>query len=150
MRTARLRCWAPAGWPGPDGRIRPGRGWASAQPSAWVKRAMAIYALKRFGAVLLILVVMSVLVFLATHALPANTAALILGQYSTPETQAALEHKLGLDLPLPVQFWYWARGILVHDNLGQSLIMERPIAPLLWDALGRSAILAVAAMAVVA
>jgi len=110
---------------------------------------MAFYALKRFGAVLLILVVMSVLVFLATHALPANTAALILGQYSTPETQAALEHKLGLDLPLPVQYWHWARGILLHGDLGQSLIMERPIAPILWDALGKSAILSVAAMAVV-
>jgi peptide/nickel transport system permease protein len=110
---------------------------------------MAFYALQRIGAVLLILVVMSVLVFLATHALPANTAALILGQYSTPETQAALEHKLGFDLPLPVQYWHWARGILVHGDLGQSLIMERPIAPILWDALGRSAILAVAAMAVV-
>ena len=72
-----------------------------------------------------------------------------MGQYSTPETQAALEHKLGLDLPLPVQYWSWARGILLHGDLGQSLIMERPIAPVLWDALGRSAILSVAAMAVV-
>ena len=54
---------------------------------------MALYALKRLAAMLLILVLMSGLVFLATHALPANTAALILGQYSTPETQAALEHK---------------------------------------------------------
>src|ERR1700734_1696966 len=110
---------------------------------------MALYALKRSAAVLLILVVMSVLVFLATHALPANTAALILGQYSTPETQAALEHKLGLDLPLTVQYWHWARGILLHGDLGQSLIMERPIAPILWDALGKSAILAIAAMGVV-
>jgi peptide/nickel transport system permease protein len=110
---------------------------------------MALYALKRLGAVLLILVVMSILVFLATHALPANTAALILGQYSTPETQAALEHKLGFDLPLPVQYWHWARGILLHGDLGQSLVMERPIAPILWDALGKSAILSVAAMTVV-
>ncbi len=110
---------------------------------------MALYALKRSGAVLLILTVMSVLVFLATHALPANTAALILGQYSTPETQAALEHKLGLDLPLAVQYWHWAGGILLHGDLGQSLVMERPIAPILWDALGKSAILSVAAMAVV-
>src|SRR5258708_38963154 len=110
---------------------------------------MALYALKRFGAVLLILVVMSMLVFLATHALPANTAALILGQYSTPETQAALEHNVGLDLPLPVQYWLWARGILLQGDYGQSLVMERPIAPILWDALGKSAILSVAAMAVV-
>jgi peptide/nickel transport system permease protein len=109
---------------------------------------MALYAVQRLGGVVLILVVMSLLVFLATHALPSNTAALILGQYSTPETQAALEHKLGLDLPLPVQYWTWARGIL-HGDLGQSLVMERPIAPLLWYALGNSAILALAAMAVV-
>ena len=110
---------------------------------------MASYALRRMGTVVFILVVMSLLVFLATHALPSNTAALILGQYRTPETVAALEHKLGLDLPLPVQYWYWARDIL-HGDLGQSLVMERPIAPMLWEAFGRSAVLAVAAMVIVA
>jgi peptide/nickel transport system permease protein len=109
---------------------------------------MLRYALKRLGAVVLVLVTMSVLVFLATHALPSNTAQLILGQYSTPETQKALEHKLGLDLPLSVQYWHWARGML-HGDLGQSLVMERPVAPILWDAMARSAVLCVAAMAVV-
>lgn len=109
---------------------------------------MARYALQRLGAVILVLAVMSMLVFLATHALPSNTAQLILGQYSTPETQAALEHRLGLDLPLPVQYWRWAGGVL-HGDLGQSLVMERPVAPLLWDALGRSAVLSLSAMAVV-
>jgi peptide/nickel transport system permease protein len=97
---------------------------------------------------MVIMVAMSLLVFLATHALPSNTAALILGQYSTPETQAALEHKLGLDLPLPVQYWHWAKGMLEGD-MGQSLVMERPVEPMLRDALSRSAILAVSAMAVV-
>jgi peptide/nickel transport system permease protein len=109
---------------------------------------MAAYVVQRLGAVMVIIVAMSILVFLATHALPSNTAALILGQYSTPETQAALEHKLGFDLPLPVQYWHWARGMLEGD-MGQSLVMERPVAPMLWDALSRSAILAMAAMAVV-
>jgi peptide/nickel transport system permease protein len=110
---------------------------------------MAGYALRRLGTAMVILVVMSLLVFLATHALPSSTAALILGQYSTPETLAALEHKLGLDLPLQVQYWRWASALL-HGDLGQSLVMERPIAPILWDAFGRSAILAVAAMTIVA
>ncbi len=109
---------------------------------------MAFYALKRLGAVVVVLVLMSVLVFLATHALPSNTAQLILGQYSTPETQRALEHKLGLDQPLVVQYWHWADGVL-HGDLGQSLVMERPVAPVLWDALSRSAVLAVAAMMIV-
>src|SRR5471032_801389 len=110
---------------------------------------MGLYAVKRQGAVLVILVIMSILVFLATHALPTNTAAMILGQYSTPETQKALEHKLGLDLPLVVQYWNWA-SLVLQGDLGQSLVMERPIAPMLWDAFGKSAILAVSAMAVVA
>ena len=109
---------------------------------------MASYALRRLGTVLFVLLAMSLLVFLATHALPSNTAALILGQYSTPETQAALEHKLGLDLPLAVQYWHWADGML-HGDMGQSLVMERPVAPVLWDAFGRSAVLAVLAMMVV-
>ena len=109
---------------------------------------MVAYVVQRLGAVMVIMVAMSLLVFLATHALPSNTAALILGQYSTPETQAALEHKLGLDLPLPVQYWHWAKGMLEGD-MGQSLVMERPVSPMLWDALSRSAILAVSAMAVV-
>jgi peptide/nickel transport system permease protein len=110
---------------------------------------MAGYALRRLGTVVLILVAMSLLVFLATHALPSNTASLILGQYSTPETRAALEHKLGLDLPLPVQYWRWA-GALLRGDMGQSLVMERPVAPMLWFAFGNSAILAAAAMTVVA
>jgi peptide/nickel transport system permease protein len=109
---------------------------------------MVAYVVQRLGTVMVIMVAMSLLVYLATHALPSNTAALILGQYSTPETQAALEHKLGLDLPLPVQYWHWAKGMLEGD-MGQSLVMERPVAPMLWDALSRSAILAVSAMAVV-
>ncbi len=109
---------------------------------------MARYALRRLGAVVVVLAIMSALVFLATHALPSNTAQLILGQYSTPETQAALEHKLGLDLPLWQQYWRWASGVLRGD-LGQSLVMERPVAPILWGALARSAPLAVLAMTVV-
>jgi peptide/nickel transport system permease protein len=109
---------------------------------------MTVYVLQRLGAVVLILIAMSLLVFLATHALPSNTAALILGQYSTPETQAALEHKLGLDRPLPVQYWLWASRFLLGD-MGQSMVMERPVAPMLWDAFDRSAILGVASMAVV-
>ena len=110
---------------------------------------MAAYVVQRLGTVMLIMIVMPVLVFLATHALPSNAAALILGQYSTPETQAALEHKLGFDLPLPVQYWHWARGML-EDNMGQSLEQERSVAPMLWDAFSRSAILAVSSLAVVA
>jgi ABC-type dipeptide/oligopeptide/nickel transport system permease component len=57
---------------------------------------MAAYVVQWLGAVMLIMIVMSLLVFLATHALLSNAAALILGQYSTPETEAATRTQTGL------------------------------------------------------
>ena len=109
---------------------------------------MAVYLVQRVGYVVVVLVIMSVLVFLATHALPASTAEVILGQYATPETIAALERKLGLTRPLLEQYSDWASGVLRGD-LGRSLVLETPIAPVLWAALGRSAVLAISALTVV-
>jgi peptide/nickel transport system permease protein len=110
---------------------------------------MTFYIVQRLAAVVGVIALMSVLVFLATHALPATIAEVMLGQYATPETVAALESKLGLTRPLIAQYWEWASGILQGD-LGRSLIMEVPIAPVLWSAFGRSAALGGAAMLVVA
>jgi peptide/nickel transport system permease protein len=109
---------------------------------------MTLYFVQRLAAVAGVITLMSVLVFLATHALPATIAEVMLGQYATPETVAALETKLGLTRPLLTQYWEWASGVLQGD-LGRSLVMEVPIAPVLWAALGRSAVLGAAAMTVV-
>ena len=107
-----------------------------------------LYFVQRLAAVAGVITLMSVLVFLATHALPATIAEAMLGQYATPETVAALETKLGLTRPLLTQYWEWASGVLRGD-LGRSLVMEVPIAPVLWTALGRSAVLGAAAMTIV-
>ena len=65
---------------------------------------------------------------------------MIAGQFATPDVIKAIEAKLGLNDPLLTQYWRWASGILSGD-LGQSLIMERPIGPMLRDALANSALL---------
>jgi peptide/nickel transport system permease protein len=104
---------------------------------------MFVYVLKRFAYIGVILVVLSVLIFGITQALPGNVAHVIAGQFAPDEVVEAIEEKLGLHDPLPVQYWRWASGMLVGD-LGESLIMERPIAPMLTAALERSAVLALA------
>jgi peptide/nickel transport system permease protein len=109
---------------------------------------MTLYLVQRLLTVAGVITLMSVLVFLATHALPATIAEVMLGQYATPESVAALETKLGLTRPLLTQYWGWASGVLQGD-LGRSLVMEVPIAPVLWTALGRSAVLGAAAMSIV-
>lgn len=110
---------------------------------------MILYVFRRVAAIFGILVVMSLIVFSVTQLLPGNVAHVIAGQFASPEVIAAIEESLGLDDPFWLQYWRWASGVLTGD-FGQSLVMERPVAPLLLDALGASAVLAGIAFVIVA
>ncbi|AWU96774.1 ABC transporter permease [Azospirillum ramasamyi] len=110
---------------------------------------MFAYILTRLASLALILVVMSVLIFLVTQAMPGDVASMIAGQFASKEVVDAIAVKLGLDQPLIVQYGRWAGGILQGD-LGRSLVLEQPIGPILMEALARSLVLAVVALAVVA
>jgi len=102
---------------------------------------LAGHLLYRLLGTLGVLLAMSVLIFAIVHIIPGNVAYAILGEYATKDAVAALEAKLHLNDPLPVQYWHWFRGMLRGD-LGESVAMQRPALPLILDALGRSAILA--------
>lgn len=106
---------------------------------------MIVYVVQRLIYLVVIVIVMSVLVFAATHVLPGDAAVMILGQYATPEALAALRQKLGLNDPLAVQYWNWASAF-VQGDMGESLVMERPVAPIVWAALQKSLVLAIIAM----
>src|SRR3984885_645462 len=92
---------------------------------------------------------MSVLIFGIIHILPGNVAYAILGEFATPAAVAQLEAKLGLKAPLPLQYWHWLDGML-HGDFGQSIVMNRPAATLIGEALGRSALLASLAFGLIA
>jgi peptide/nickel transport system permease protein len=102
---------------------------------------MLIYALKRLGYVAVILAVMSVLIFWATQVMPGDVAQMIVGQFATDEQIRAVRAKLRLDDPIYVQYLRWA-GALLQGDLGLSLMMDRPIGPLIREAILRSAVLA--------
>jgi len=110
---------------------------------------MAFYIARRVAAIALILLVISILIFAITQVLPGNVARMIAGQFATPDVIAAIQAKLGLNDPLVVQYWRWASRI-VSGDLGQSLIMERPIGPMLRTALANSATLAAVSLVVIA
>jgi peptide/nickel transport system permease protein len=102
---------------------------------------MLIYICKRLAYIFLILVVMSILIFAITQILPGNVAQMILGQFASEESVKILEAKLGLNDPFYIQYWRWVSAIL-HGDLGHSLVMEQPIAPILKQAFSRSGVLA--------
>lgn len=110
---------------------------------------MAAFMLRRLLGLAGVLLGMSVLIFGIIHLLPGNVAYAILGEFATPAAVAQLEAKLGLNDPLPVQYWRWLSAMLRGD-FGMSIVMQRPAGPLIAEALGRSALLAVLAFCLVA
>lgn len=102
---------------------------------------MSQFFLRRLAFVLFILFFISLLVFAITEILPGDAAQMILGQKATPETLAGLRVRLGLDQPAPVRYLAWIGG-MVRGDWGESLLMNLPVGPLLWQRLRNSAVLA--------
>jgi peptide/nickel transport system permease protein len=102
------------------------------------------FILRRLLLGLIVLILVSVLVFLATQALPTDPARAILGRSATPASLAALRRQLHLDRPVIEQYWTWVTGLL-HGNLGTSLAAQEPVSTLLAPKLVNSAVLVVLA-----
>ena len=101
---------------------------------------MTAFIIRRLALMLLVLLAVSMLVFSIASLLPANVAYLILGSFAPPEQVKALELKLGLTNPIWQQYLHWAAGVLT-GYLGDSPLTNRPIAPVLWEAVSRSLML---------
>lgn len=110
---------------------------------------MFAYLVQRFAVLAATLAFASFAVFGVLEILPGNAAQTMLGASATPETVAALAHKLGLDQPFAVRYGEWILGAL-HGDFGQSYAYNSPIAPLIAQRLAVSAPLALLSMAIAA
>ena len=88
----------------------------------------------------------AVLVFTLMHLLPGDPAQAMLGDRGTTEAIAQLHHDLGLDRPIPVQFWEFLRRIVTLD-LGESVTMRLPVTQLIADRLPNTLLLTAMAAA---
>lgn len=91
---------------------------------------MGNYIVRRLGQSLVVLLGVTIVVFLIMQMIPGGAAMMLLGVEATAEQIAAVEAKLGLDRPLPVQYLSWLGGALTGD-LGNSWQDGR----LVWPAL---------------
>ena len=105
----------------------PGAPVAPATPPR-VRRPVVDFLVRRIALGVLTLVASSILIFLATNALPGNVAQVVLGRDATPERLAALESSLGLDRPLVERYVSWLVGAL-HGDLGRSAVAMAQSAP---------------------
>ncbi|MEA2180579.1 MAG: peptide/nickel transport system permease protein [Solirubrobacteraceae bacterium] len=102
------------------------------------------FLVRRIVLGVLTLLLVSVVVFAATQALPGDAARAALGQEATPERYEALRQQLNLDRPLVSQFLQWVGGIATGD-LGESSSTQEPVSGLISGRLANSAFLVLVA-----
>lgn len=83
---------------------------------------MIAYILRRLVLLVPVILVVGVVVFALVHLTPGDPAAVILGDKATPEQVEQLRDQLGLNDPLPVQFFEWFGGVLRFD-FGESIFL---------------------------
>jgi peptide/nickel transport system permease protein len=88
------------------------------------------HVLKRIGASLATVFVISLIIFIGVELLPGDVADTVLGQSATPETVAAFRKELKLDLPPHIRYVSWLKDF-VQGDFGNSLANQRPVAELI-------------------
>lgn len=91
---------------------------------------MTTYLIRRFLLALPVLLITAFLVFLALHLSPGDPVEVIVGPIAPPEVREAVRQKLGLDQPLPIQFFKYLSHVAQGD-LGQSILNKRDVSELI-------------------
>ena len=89
---------------------------------------MRAYIIRRLLLIIPTLFILSILVFLSVRFIPGDAIDAMLGKpefISGEVDRPALEHMLGLDVPVHVQYGRWIGGIFRHGSLGHSLLGSR-------------------------
>jgi peptide/nickel transport system permease protein len=92
-----------------------------------------------------VLLGMSIIVFSIIRAIPGDPAQTILGTKATPEAIKNLDHSLGLDKPIIVQYFDYIKQIFTGD-FGTSIRTNAPISQEIWPHLAATIELSVVAM----
>lgn len=108
---------------------------------------MIRYVLRRLGFLALTLLLVSVIVFVVTQLLPGDMARVILGREAGEAALEALREELGLNRPLPVQYFSWLTNF-VRGDWGRSYTTGAQIFPVVMQRLRNSLMLAGVILAV--
>jgi peptide/nickel transport system permease protein len=89
---------------------------------------MLSYVIQRLLLMVLTLFGVSIAIFLLLRIVPGNIADILFDSAGLidPAEKQKIVADLGLDLPLPLQYWRWLSG-LFHGDLGYSYVSEKPV-----------------------
>lgn len=107
----------------------------------------ARYVAKRLLLSLPTLLLAALFVFALIRLIPGDPAQVMLGEGADADAVAALHRQMGLDRPLPVQFFTWL-GAALHGDLGTSAATGEPVLPLLLQRFQVTASIVLSAVAI--
>ncbi|MGE5606348.1 MAG: ABC transporter permease [Bacteroidota bacterium] len=88
---------------------------------------MLKYIIRRIGYLFLVVLAMSIIMFVISHALPGDPARVAAGgERATKVMIEAARERLGLDKPLYIQYFIYIKNLL-HGDFGRSFSTNRPI-----------------------
>ncbi len=87
---------------------------------------MTRYIVRRLLLLVPVLLGISIVTFAMLRLIPGDPARVMLGEHATEESVAAIQQRLGLDRPLPVQYVLYLESCLRLD-LGRSIKTNRPV-----------------------
>lgn len=96
---------------------------------------MFFFIIRRVLSTIPVLLIVAVIVFLMLRLTPGDPAASLVGNNGSSADIANIRVSLGLDQPLPVQFYKWAVQVFQGD-LGESYYMKRPVTQLIAQRIG--------------
>jgi peptide/nickel transport system permease protein len=106
----------------------------------------ATYIRKRLTLMVFVLFGVTIIIFGMVHFLPGDPASIILGDRATVQNTALLREQMGLNRPMPEQYWLFLSG-LVQGQMGTSLMFRQPVSQLVLSRVPITIGLAVYAMA---
>ena len=84
------------------------------------------YMVKRLAALIPVMIGVSILVFLLIHITPGDPALIMLGERAPEDQLENLREEMGLNQPIPLQYYNWASDA-VRGDLGRSIRSRRPV-----------------------
>ncbi|RZG45134.1 ABC transporter permease [Acinetobacter wuhouensis] len=90
----------------------------------------------------LVVFVISLIVFIATQALPSDPARVILGPEASEATVQILREQLGLNDPILIQYWHWLSQLL-QGNFGRSIDSNVPVVQIVQNYFGNTVALTI-------
>jgi len=103
---------------------------------------MVVFLAKRLSQSILILFGVTLITFCLSFLMPADPVRMIAGRSATQATVESIRKELGLDKPLPVQYFKYISR-LVQGDLGRSYRQKTQVSELIWSRLPATLLLMV-------